>query len=164
MDEMSSRQLAQALKSVATAYQKAGKAVPSLSKLTTALESTTDQPLNEFLTGQLARKAPARRAAGGRAPAPDLSARVEYYKERVADVIAAPGGLDELVDALRTEARSRAAGTMNKAALEALSREITGSQDKYPSIDKAVDSIRQRIIEKINAKRSLEHSRDHKAY
>lgn len=164
MGNLTVRQLEEAIDQVLDAYQGVGKAVPSVSKLKLALQKSSEKALQEFLSEQLAPKAATRRQAGPRAPSAAVSARVEHYKERIATAITNPVELEGLVQTLRDEAKSKKSGTMTKSGLELLSLDLTGVRDKFPSIDVGVDSLRQRIIEKINAKRSLEHSRDHKAY
>ncbi|MEZ5997319.1 MAG: hypothetical protein R3B98_01320 [Hyphomonas sp.] len=164
MGNLTVRQFEEAIRLLLTAYQDAGKVAPSLSKLKLALEAAADGPLQDFLSDQLAPKRPTKKPARTRAPSAAVSERIDHFKVQSEAIISNPSELEMFVQSLREEAHSKKKGTLTKSALEFLSFELTGVLEKFPSIDIGVDTIRQRLIEKINAKRSLEHSRDHKAY
>ncbi|MEH6809060.1 MAG: hypothetical protein V7651_09420 [Hyphomonas oceanitis] len=158
------QQIAAALSSVLDAYSSAGKTAPSLVKLTKALQSTSEHSLDDFISLLVTENTKPKKSASQTKSTSVIADRIEHFSKLFDLTINDPSMLNNTIESMRSEAKSRRSGTLTKTALEALYATLVGSTVRFATIDMASDSIRQRLIERINDSQSLKHSQRHKAF
>jgi hypothetical protein len=158
------KQLSVALLQLLNRYEQLGKKPPSLSKLQTALADSGYDSFDEFLQKLSPAKNSGRGSSKPKVPAVEPTERIDYYVRRLNSSIQNPSEIFPLIEEIRKETKTRKSGTLNKAALERLHEIIVGAKMKFSTIDQGCDTLRQRIVERSNERKSTENTRTVRAF